>query len=101
MCVVLAMAGAVQRMLRRRKLLLSDLLCESVRLNVKTLLRMNSDSGAVEAVLGHHRNSESFKGLNEVCFDELGRQYFTDQGQSGLHDPMGRVYRLRTDGGLD
>lgn len=27
--------------------------------------------------------------------------YFTDQGQTGLHDPTGRVYRLCTDGRLD
>lgn len=27
--------------------------------------------------------------------------YFTDQGQSGLHDPAGRLYRLRPDGRLD
>jgi gluconolactonase len=64
------------------------------------LLRVNPTTGAVEAVLGH-RNSESFKGLNDLCFDERGHLYFTDQGQSGLHDPTGRVYRLRTDGGLD
>ena len=41
-----------------------------------------------------HRNSESFKGLNDLVFDAQGRCYFTDQGQTGLHDPSGRVYRL-------
>jgi len=30
-----------------------------------------------------------------------GRYYFTDQGQTGLQDPTGRVYRLRVDGNLD
>ena len=30
-----------------------------------------------------------------------GDIYFTDQGQTGLHDPTGRVYRLKTDGRLD
>src|SRR6187549_2651454 len=48
-----------------------------------------------------HRNSESFKGLNDLTFDRDGHCYFTDQGQTGLHDPSGRVYRLRTDGRLD
>jgi gluconolactonase len=48
-----------------------------------------------------HRNSESFKGLNDLTFDALGRCYFTDQGQTGLQDPSGRVYRLRTSGPLD
>ena len=45
------------------------------------------------AVLGHH-NSESFKGVNDLTFDRDGNCYFTDQGQTGLHDPSGRVYRL-------
>ncbi|HET7730473.1 MAG TPA: SMP-30/gluconolactonase/LRE family protein [Usitatibacter sp.] len=40
------------------------------------------------------RNSESFKGLNDLTFDAAGRCYFTDQGQTGMHDPTGRVYRL-------
>ena len=48
-----------------------------------------------------HRNSESFKGVNDLSFDAQGRLYFTDQGQTGLHDPSGRVYRLGTDGRLD
>ena len=48
-----------------------------------------------------HRNSESFKGLNDLTFDALGHCYFTDQGQTGLHDPSGRVYRLRATGHLD
>lgn len=43
-------------------------------------------------VLGH-RNSESFKGVNDLTFDREGKCYFTDQGQTGLHDPSGRVYR--------
>jgi gluconolactonase len=51
-------------------------------------------------ILGH-RNSESFKGLNDLTFDIAGNCYFTDQGQTGLHDPSGRVYRLRTTGQLE
>jgi gluconolactonase len=47
------------------------------------------------------RNSESFRGLNDLTFDMEGHCYFTDQGQTGLHDPTGRVYRLRNDGSLD
>ena len=39
------------------------------------------------------RDSESFKGLNDLTFDALGQCYFTDQGQTGLHEPTGRVYR--------
>jgi len=37
--------------------------------------------------------SESFKGVNDLLFDGQGRLYFTDQGQTGMHDPTGRVFR--------
>lgn len=47
------------------------------------------------------RNSESFKGCNDLHLASNGDIYFTDQGQTGLHDPTGRVYRLKTDGRLD
>ncbi|MBU1357802.1 MAG: SMP-30/gluconolactonase/LRE family protein [Gammaproteobacteria bacterium] len=47
------------------------------------------------------RNSESFKGLNDLVLDAAGNIYFTDQGQSGLHDPTGRLFRLRPNGQLD
>ena len=47
------------------------------------------------------RNSERFKGVNDLVFDRRGNLYFTDQGQTGLHDPTGRLYRLRPDGQLD
>ena len=58
------------------------------------------DPAKPTTVLGH-RNSESFKGLNDLTFDHDGNCYFTDQGQTGLHDPGGRVYRLRGNGQLD
>jgi len=47
------------------------------------------------------RNSERFKGVNDLVFDSAGNLYFTDQGQTGLHDPSGRVYRLSAEGKLD
>ena len=56
------------------------------------ILRCDPVTGEVTTVLGH-RNSEAFKGVNDLVFDREGRLYFTDQGQSGLHDPNGRVYR--------
>jgi gluconolactonase len=68
------------------------------------LLRMEGHSRAgansITPVLGH-RNSESFKGLNDLTFDPDGNCYFTDQGQTGLHDPSGRVYRYNANGRLD
>jgi len=56
------------------------------------LLRLDLPSGRIEPLLDH-RNSESFKGVNDLIFDAQGRCWFTDQGQTGLHDPTGRVYR--------
>ncbi len=47
------------------------------------------------------RNSESFKGCNDLHIASNGDIYFTDQGQTGLHDPTGRVFRLCADGRLD
>ena len=47
------------------------------------------------------RNSESFKGCNDLHIASNGDIYFTDQGQTGLHDPTGRVYRLAPSGRLD
>ncbi|HEX4780813.1 MAG TPA: SMP-30/gluconolactonase/LRE family protein [Usitatibacter sp.] len=69
-------------------------------------LRVSSASGTSQGLaepqpILAHRNSESFRGLNDLTFDREGNCYFTDQGQTGLHDPTGRVYRLRADGPLD
>ena len=44
--------------------------------------------------------SESFKGVNDLVFGASGTLYFTDQGQTGMHDPTGRVWRLDPDGRL-
>jgi len=44
---------------------------------------------------------ERFKGLNDLIFSSTGDLYFTDQGLTGLHDPTGRLFRLRTNGQLD
>ena len=64
------------------------------------VLRLDPSSRTPIAVRGH-RNSESFKGVNDLTFDAEGNCYFTDQGQTGLHDPSGRVYRLRASGALE
>lgn len=44
---------------------------------------------------------EGFKGLNDLLFDAGGNLYFNDQGQTGMHDPSGRIYRMNTDGSVD
>lgn len=43
----------------------------------------------------------TFRGLNDLHFALNGDLYFTDQGLTGLHDPTGRLYRLRSNGALD
>lgn len=64
------------------------------------LVVLDLRSGQVKPFL-ERRNSERFKGVNDLVFDSRGNLYFTDQGQTGLHDPTGRVYRLAPDGRLD
>jgi gluconolactonase len=44
---------------------------------------------------------ERFKAVNDLVFARNGDMYFTDQGQTGLQDPTGRLYRLRADGKLE
>ncbi len=56
------------------------------------ILALDPASLAISSVLSHVR-SESFKGVNDLFFDPCGRLYFTDQGQTGMQDPTGRVYR--------
>ena len=64
------------------------------------LMQLDVVTGTVTPYL-ERRNSERFKGVNDLVFDAEGNLYFTDQGQSGLHDPSGRLYRLRPNGQLD
>jgi gluconolactonase len=63
------------------------------------LMVLDIRSGQVRPYLTR-RNTESFKGVNDLTFDSQGNLFFTDQGQTGLHDPTGRVYRLSTAGQL-
>ncbi|GAB5470548.1 MAG: SMP-30/gluconolactonase/LRE family protein [Rhodospirillales bacterium] len=56
------------------------------------ILALDLTSGALEEVFAS-RASEGFKGCNDLFFADDGLLYFTDQGQTGMHDPTGRVYR--------
>lgn len=64
------------------------------------ILRCDPKTGRVEDFLTHNQ-SEGFKGVNDLTFARNGDLYFTDQGQTGIHDPTGRVYRHGADGRLD
>jgi gluconolactonase len=63
------------------------------------LVLLDPDSGSVTPFLETVR-SEGFKGVNDLFFATNGDLFFTDQGQTGLHDPSGRVYRLEANGRL-
>jgi gluconolactonase len=58
------------------------------------IVLLDPASGRVTPLLEGHK-AERFKGVNDLFFARNGDLYFTDQGQTGLQDPTGRVYRLR------
>lgn len=64
------------------------------------LLTLDARGGEPRTVLARARR-EGFKGLNDLTFDSRGNLYFTDQGQTGLQDPSGRVYRYTAAGRLE
>jgi gluconolactonase len=64
------------------------------------ILQLDAGNGGIAPVLEHVRR-EGFKGTNDLIFASNGDLYFTDQGQTGLQDPSGRVFRLRRDGQVD
>jgi gluconolactonase len=66
----------------------------------KGLLSLDPKTGKLETIL-ETAFSEGFKGVNDLHFASNGDLYFTDQGQTGITDPTGRVYRLRANGALD
>lgn len=63
------------------------------------LLALDVASRKVSPLLTHYV-SQRFKGVNDLTFAQNGDLYFTDQGQTGLHDPTGAVYRLKADGSV-
>jgi len=64
------------------------------------LMALNAGAGTVTPLL-ETAYSEGFKGLNDLHFAANGDLFFTDQGQTGIADPTGRVYRLHASGALD
>ena len=63
------------------------------------LMLLDPDTGAVTPFL-ETALSEGFKGVNDLVFSAAGDIFFTDQGQTGLQDPTGRVYRYSAAGTL-
>jgi len=64
------------------------------------LLSVDLATGAITTIMDRAWG-EQFRGLNDLIFALNGDVYFTDQGQSGLQDPSGRLFRLRTSGILE
>lgn len=64
------------------------------------LMVLDPESRKVEPLLTHIRR-EGLKGTNDLVFASNGDIYFTDQGQTGLQDPSGRVYRMHAGGQID
>lgn len=63
------------------------------------ILAIDMKTRAVSTVVEHWR-SERLKGPNDLCFSDNGDLWFTDQGQTGMTDPTGRVFRWSADGRL-
>ena len=63
------------------------------------VLQVDPDTGAVTTLLEHYR-SEGFKGCNDLFLAPDGALYFTDQGQTGMQDSTGRVFRWTEAKGL-
>lgn len=61
------------------------------------LVQLDPATGKVTVVLGRAMH-EPFKGLNDLVFNSLGDLFFTDQGESDLRNPNGRVWVRRADG---
>jgi gluconolactonase len=66
----------------------------------KGLLELDTKTGKITTIVGS-MYSENFKGLNDLHFASNGDLYFTDQGQTGIADPTGRVFRMRANGSLE
>jgi gluconolactonase len=51
--------------------------------------------GANISVVAHGYGAEHFRGPNDLVIAANGDVYFTDQGESALNDPTGRLFRWR------
>jgi gluconolactonase len=64
------------------------------------IMVLDPETGRIEPFLERVR-LERLKAVNDLVFASNGDLYFTDQGLTGLHDPSGRVFRVRADGRVD
>lgn len=66
----------------------------------KGILKLEPTSGNLTTVLPELPHA-ALKGPNDLMFAENGDLYFTDQGSTGLHDPTGRLVRIRAGGAVE
>ncbi len=64
------------------------------------IMLLDPATGAVTPYLVR-ANLERFKAVNDLHFALNGDLYFTDQGQTGLHDPTGRLFRVSAAGRVE
>src|SRR5262249_15159451 len=64
------------------------------------LVVFDPKKGTHSVLLDRHA-AQHLKGVNDLVFASNGDLYFTDQGQTGMHDWTGRLYRLRANAQLD
>lgn len=64
------------------------------------IVTLDPDTGKITPFLERVR-LEHLKAVNDLYFAENGDLYFTDQGLTGLHDPSGKVFRVKPDGHVD
>lgn len=62
------------------------------------IMQLDPETGQVSHAL-RDCDTEGFKGCNDLHFGSDGSLYFTDQGQTGLQDPTGRVFRWQPETG--
>ena len=63
------------------------------------LLAMDVESRRMTPLVTHYL-SQRFQGVCDLTIGRNGDLFFSDPGQSGLHNPRGAVYRLNADGAL-
>ncbi|MCZ7447272.1 SMP-30/gluconolactonase/LRE family protein [Agrobacterium rhizogenes] len=68
--------------------------------HIRGLLQLDPGRGAVSTIC-EEGPDRPFHGLNDLFFAGNGDLYMTDQGQTGLQDPNGRVYKLTAAGRLE
>jgi gluconolactonase len=60
------------------------------------ILQLDPETGAVQPIVDRYL-TERLKGPNDLFIAKNGDIYFTDQGQSSVNDPSGRVYRIESE----